>query len=88
MHVNVISRQLQWVVSLNTKISCLLKTSKSEPMAPPELNYIAIMFEFNAESMGQVNCYVPTHNESCFLRTKTSQNTGGGPQKKEMYKMK
>ena len=30
----------------------------------PELNYIAIMFEFNAESMGQVNYYVPTHNES------------------------
>ena len=45
----------------------------------PELNYIAIMFEFNAESIGQVNCYVPTHNESCFLRTKTSQNTGGAP---------
>ena len=37
---------LKSVVSLNI--------SKSEPTATPELNYIAIIFEFNVESMGQV----------------------------------
>ena len=61
---NVITRQLQWFVSLNTKIVVSLSLSKSELTATHVLNYIAIMFEFNAESMDQENYYVPTHNES------------------------
>jgi hypothetical protein len=41
-----------------------LNTLKSKHKNTTELNYIVSMFEFNAESMGQVNYYVPTHNVS------------------------
>ena len=37
----------------------------------PELNYIAIMFEFNAESIGQVNYYVPSHKTETWGKALT-----------------